>query len=38
MAGMRRARSGLWPEEEGDPDRWGPPIGGRKGKGDTLSG
>jgi hypothetical protein len=37
-AGSSRARARLRPEVEGDPDRWGPPISGRKGEGDTLSG
>jgi hypothetical protein len=27
--GRRRALPGLLPELGGDPDRWGPPVGGR---------
>jgi hypothetical protein len=31
--GSSRAGAGLLPEEEDDPDRWGPPIGGREREG-----
>jgi hypothetical protein len=37
-AGWRRAGEGQRPGEEGGPDRWGPPVGGRRRRADTLSG
>jgi hypothetical protein len=38
MVAGRRALAGHQPGEEGGPDRWGPPIGGRERGQDTLSG
>jgi hypothetical protein len=36
--GRRRAWAGHLPEEEGGPDRWGQPVGGRERGQDTLLG
>jgi hypothetical protein len=37
-AGQHRAGEGRRPGEEGGPDRWGPAVGGRRRRANTLSG
>jgi hypothetical protein len=37
-AGRHRAGEGQRPGEKGGPDRWAPPVGGRRRRADTLSG